>query len=252
LGPEVEVYYMRSRWYGPKVGRFWSEDPLGLAAGLNLYAYAGNDPVNGSDPLGLCEWAGGSRSHADWEAVVVYGFIPVWSEYEPFRRRHSALADGGIGWDRTFSWGGRLKAGSLGSEPVSGPSDLKAASACSGAVLNAAFSATSDVLFFTGLALAARAAQMSALAARGGTKAAVRASLELERRQLAFVSRGGRTGAMARGPGVTGVGYGMGAIVGYVERGPEPLDFLGALEAFGGLLPVIGTGIGAWECLQCV
>jgi len=30
LGPEVELYYMRQRWYGPKEGRFWSEDPLGL------------------------------------------------------------------------------------------------------------------------------------------------------------------------------------------------------------------------------
>jgi RHS repeat-associated protein len=54
LGPEVEVYYMRARWYESKTGRFLSEDPIGLAGGLNPYVYAGDDPINGSDPLGLC------------------------------------------------------------------------------------------------------------------------------------------------------------------------------------------------------
>lgn len=30
------------------------EDPFGLAGGLNLYGYAAGDPVNFSDPFGLC------------------------------------------------------------------------------------------------------------------------------------------------------------------------------------------------------
>jgi hypothetical protein len=30
------------------------EDPIGLAGGLNLYGYADGDPVNNSDPFGLC------------------------------------------------------------------------------------------------------------------------------------------------------------------------------------------------------
>ena len=54
LGPEAEVYYMRARWYEPKTGRFLSEDPIGLAGGINLYAFAADDPVNGRDPSGLC------------------------------------------------------------------------------------------------------------------------------------------------------------------------------------------------------
>ena len=29
------------------------QDPIGLAGGLNLYGFAGGDPVNFSDPLGL-------------------------------------------------------------------------------------------------------------------------------------------------------------------------------------------------------
>ena len=44
---------MRNRQYDPRTGRFTQEDPLGLAGGMNLYAYAHGDPVNYSDPFGL-------------------------------------------------------------------------------------------------------------------------------------------------------------------------------------------------------
>lgn len=53
MGPEVDVYYMRNRWYEPATGRFLSEDPMGLAAGINPVLFESNDPVNGSDPSGL-------------------------------------------------------------------------------------------------------------------------------------------------------------------------------------------------------
>jgi hypothetical protein len=35
------------------LGRSTQPDPIGLAGGLNLYGYAGGDPVNGRDPFGL-------------------------------------------------------------------------------------------------------------------------------------------------------------------------------------------------------
>jgi len=47
------LYFMRARYYDPDLGRFLSEDPIGISGGLNLYAYAGNDPVNASDPSGM-------------------------------------------------------------------------------------------------------------------------------------------------------------------------------------------------------
>ncbi|MBP6668254.1 MAG: RHS repeat-associated core domain-containing protein [Gemmatimonadales bacterium] len=50
---ESGLYYMRARYYDPALGRWISEDPIGIAGGLNVYAYAGNDPVNGRDPSGL-------------------------------------------------------------------------------------------------------------------------------------------------------------------------------------------------------
>ncbi|WP_459496852.1 RHS repeat-associated core domain-containing protein, partial [Erwinia amylovora] len=38
-------------YYEPDVGRFTTQDPVGLAGGLNLYAYAPN-PYGWVDPLG--------------------------------------------------------------------------------------------------------------------------------------------------------------------------------------------------------
>ena len=55
---ETALYSLRGRYYDPLIGRFISEDPSGLEGGVNLYSYAGNDPVNAADPTGLklCEW----------------------------------------------------------------------------------------------------------------------------------------------------------------------------------------------------
>jgi RHS repeat-associated protein len=50
---EAGLYFYRARYYDPSIGRFISEDPIGLAGGVNLYAYAQNDPVSMYDPLGL-------------------------------------------------------------------------------------------------------------------------------------------------------------------------------------------------------
>ena len=48
--------YLRNRWYDPQTGRFLTQDPIGLAGGVNLYSYAGNNPVMFTDPFGLCKW----------------------------------------------------------------------------------------------------------------------------------------------------------------------------------------------------
>ncbi len=51
---ETGLMYRRNRYYDPMQGRFTQEDPIGLAGGMNLYGFAGGDPVNFSDPFGLC------------------------------------------------------------------------------------------------------------------------------------------------------------------------------------------------------
>jgi RHS repeat-associated protein len=52
---DTGLYYYRARWYDPQVGRFISEDPIGLAGGINQFAYVGNNPQNAKDPTGLYE-----------------------------------------------------------------------------------------------------------------------------------------------------------------------------------------------------
>jgi RHS repeat-associated protein len=53
--PETGLQYLHARYYDPVTGRFLSPDtwdPILAGVDTNRYAYAGNDPVNGSDPNG--------------------------------------------------------------------------------------------------------------------------------------------------------------------------------------------------------
>ena len=50
---ETGLYYYRARYYNPYIGRFLQTDPIGYGAGINWYAYCGNNPVNRADPAGL-------------------------------------------------------------------------------------------------------------------------------------------------------------------------------------------------------
>ncbi len=62
---ETGLYYLNSRYYDPKLGRFISPDDISYldpntVNGLNLYAYCENNPVNNFDPSGnfkLPNWA---------------------------------------------------------------------------------------------------------------------------------------------------------------------------------------------------
>ena len=47
------VSYFRNRIYDQSSGQWTQEDPIGLAGGLNLYQYAGGNPVANTDPFGL-------------------------------------------------------------------------------------------------------------------------------------------------------------------------------------------------------
>ena len=48
------LQYKRNRFYDPNTGQFTQEDPIGLAGGFNAYGFVAGDPINYSDPLGLC------------------------------------------------------------------------------------------------------------------------------------------------------------------------------------------------------
>jgi RHS repeat-associated protein len=50
---EIGQYFYRARYYGPTIGRFINEDPIGFKGGdSNLFRYVKNSPVNVFDPRG--------------------------------------------------------------------------------------------------------------------------------------------------------------------------------------------------------
>jgi len=46
--------FFRNRLYDQASGRWTQEDPIGVAGGVNLYQFNGNNPVAYTDPFGLC------------------------------------------------------------------------------------------------------------------------------------------------------------------------------------------------------
>lgn len=50
---ETELHYNTFRYYDPQIGRFTTQDPIGLEGGFNLYTYALN-PIVWIDPWGWC------------------------------------------------------------------------------------------------------------------------------------------------------------------------------------------------------
>ncbi len=71
LDPETMLYYDHARYYSPKQGRFISPDPISVKGGVNIYAYANNDPINGIDTSGLDE----SEEDGDDSGVAPPGYV---------------------------------------------------------------------------------------------------------------------------------------------------------------------------------
>jgi len=104
------LLYKRNRYFDPASGRFTQADPIGLGGGLNLYGFANGDPVNYSDPFGLCPvcdvadvgffahsaykaWKNPSRETFEDLALDGLGLLPVIPSVGMIRRLEN-LADG--------------------------------------------------------------------------------------------------------------------------------------------------------------
>lgn len=62
LDPETGIIYLRARYYDPATAQFMTVDPIVGVTG-NPYAYTAGDPLDHSDPLGLC-WSPSCVAHS--------------------------------------------------------------------------------------------------------------------------------------------------------------------------------------------
>ncbi|MBH1932685.1 RHS repeat-associated core domain-containing protein, partial [Serratia rubidaea] len=98
LDRETGLHYNLFRYYDPNCGRFTQSDPIGLAGGVNTYAYT-PDPISWVDPLGLSPCGSTkfyrSMSHEDYEHLLNTGKLRGTSEtFISPRRAFSENYDG--------------------------------------------------------------------------------------------------------------------------------------------------------------
>jgi RHS repeat-associated protein len=104
---ETGLYYQRARYYDPWLQRFISEDPIGLKGGINLYAFAADDPINSGDPTGTWTLHWGIKWRHPWRDIRRAGPIVAFAAI--------ALATGGTASAAFAAAGKAVGAAALGS-----------------------------------------------------------------------------------------------------------------------------------------
>lgn len=99
---ETGLWYNGFRDYDASIGRYVQSDPIGLAGGLNTYAYAAGNPLSHIDPLGLKDCKCLSASISDTR------------EQLPDKGILNQIADGAGGFIDGIAWGGTAIASQLG------------------------------------------------------------------------------------------------------------------------------------------
>lgn len=245
-GDSTGLYYARNRWYSPSAHRFVSEDPIGIAGGTNVYLFAGNDGINGRDPLGLfseqeclANWPDG-RSFGACQAlpgVTIIGYhTPMrdWVRYASMGDVLTLASD----WMAYIPEGDRRGDGDLASRAAK--TRKREIAAC---VVSAAFflgSAAADVTMLSSIRLGVGALAAGGRALNGAYRAntlnlaGAYGHLEAYDASRQVVSNAGRAGWKAYGAGLSSRGVEM-----WAERYVTEADWSSYLQ----LAPVIGSMI---------
>ena len=93
---ETSLHYNYFRYYEPETGRYISPDPIGLAAGMNVWGYVRQNPVSFTDPTGEFAIVG---------AIVGVGFEVSMQAYKNYQNGCNLLnIDNYDLWD--VAWAG--------------------------------------------------------------------------------------------------------------------------------------------------
>jgi|GEM_PF-6780445 len=87
----TDLYYNQFRHYRPDLGRYMTPDPIGLAGGLNLYGYAGQNPINYVDALGLETFSCAETLKIIREAGEQNIFQALWNHTQRGKYDYNAL-----------------------------------------------------------------------------------------------------------------------------------------------------------------
>jgi len=81
---ETGLCYYKARYYNAGIGRFMQTDPVGYDAGINWYAYCGNNPTNGTDPSGGVSFVKVPGTAAIKQAVMrlLVNMIRAWGKID--------------------------------------------------------------------------------------------------------------------------------------------------------------------------